>query len=170
MNCFEARKEFISFWRRTMPHDQRPVFMTHLRGCARCDRSFRIFALSAPVLHSAVEPEPGSTRHRPLQRVATPAFRRGASLARNGPSTRAWSLVGAAVVMAAAAVVVAIYVATPPRVTLEDALGIDNTNVELATYTPAENLFGQEILGQDPATRDSLQGETTTDPQDDLAR
>jgi len=52
MNCFEARQGFSSFWRRMLDIEQRGLLVAHLRQCARCDRAFRVFALSAPVLHS----------------------------------------------------------------------------------------------------------------------
>lgn len=57
MNCFETRKEFVSFWRRTLDPARRADFSNHLEHCDRCDRSFRLFALSAPVFHSDREPE-----------------------------------------------------------------------------------------------------------------
>jgi hypothetical protein len=56
MNCIEARREFVSFWRRTMSLASRAIFVEHLRGCAQCDRAFRAFALTAPVVHSETAP------------------------------------------------------------------------------------------------------------------
>jgi hypothetical protein len=35
MNCFEARKEFGAFWRRTMAAEARAAFSAHLGGCAK---------------------------------------------------------------------------------------------------------------------------------------
>jgi anti-sigma factor RsiW len=54
MNCLEARKEFPRFWRRAMPEAARANLIEHLRACPQCDRAFRTFALSAPVVHSAI--------------------------------------------------------------------------------------------------------------------
>lgn len=56
MNCFEARKGFAAFWRRTMLLTERVRLVEHLKVCAQCDRSFRLFALSAPVVHSDSRP------------------------------------------------------------------------------------------------------------------
>ncbi|MBE3602373.1 hypothetical protein IMX07_01895 [bacterium] len=80
MNCFEARKEFVSFWRRTLNPARRADFSQHLEHCDRCDRSFRLFALSAPVFHSDREPEVAprsySTPPRPRIAVARRPMRR----------------------------------------------------------------------------------------------
>jgi hypothetical protein len=50
MDCLEARRDFGRFWRKTLEVNQRAAFLSHLRVCSRCDRSFRIFALTAPIL------------------------------------------------------------------------------------------------------------------------
>ena len=52
MNCFVARKEFVSFWRGALGGERRRDFMMHLKKCKRCDRAFRAFSLTAPMLHS----------------------------------------------------------------------------------------------------------------------
>lgn len=147
MNCFEARKEFISFWRRTMPADERVRFSAHLRECARCDRSFRVFALTAPVLQSESAPE----ENAPSDWVATPS-RRPATIRRAArrepPAELPWRSITAAFAMAAAAVV-AVYVAIPSRVTFEDAIAVKTLAVEPVSYTAADNVFGQEVFGQD---------------------
>jgi hypothetical protein len=56
MNCFEARQEFRSFWRKELAPESRAAFSAHLRECAKCDSAFRVFALTAPVLHGEAEP------------------------------------------------------------------------------------------------------------------
>ena len=53
MNCLEARREFPGFWRRSLAEEQRGALLAHLLGCDSCDHSFRVFALTAPVLHGA---------------------------------------------------------------------------------------------------------------------
>lgn len=65
MNCFETRKEFVSFWRRTLDPARRADFAEHLEHCDRCDRSFRLFALGAPVFHSDREPEAAPRLYSP---------------------------------------------------------------------------------------------------------
>lgn len=52
MNCFEARQDFVGFWRGTLDGERRRALLAHLKGCSKCDRAFRAFALTAPLLHS----------------------------------------------------------------------------------------------------------------------
>ena len=52
MNCFEARQDFVGFWQSALDGDRRHELREHLKGCAKCDRAFRSFALTAPMLHS----------------------------------------------------------------------------------------------------------------------
>lgn len=52
MNCFEARQDFVSFWRRALDGERRRELLAHLEGCSKCDRAFRAFALTAPMLHA----------------------------------------------------------------------------------------------------------------------
>jgi hypothetical protein len=51
MNCFEARQDFVSFWQSALDSERRRELLAHLKGCAKCDRAFRAFALTAPMLH-----------------------------------------------------------------------------------------------------------------------
>jgi hypothetical protein len=51
MNCFEARQDFVSFWQSALDGERRRELLAHLKGCAKCDRAFRAFALTAPMLH-----------------------------------------------------------------------------------------------------------------------
>jgi hypothetical protein len=55
MNCFEARQEFPALWRKTATAERRAELLAHLKGCEKCDHAFRVFALSAPVLHGEME-------------------------------------------------------------------------------------------------------------------
>jgi hypothetical protein len=52
MNCFEARQDFVGFWQRALDGERRRELLVHFEGCAKCDRAFRAFALTAPMLHS----------------------------------------------------------------------------------------------------------------------
>lgn len=67
MNCFEARQEFSALWRKTATAERRAELLAHLKGCGKCDHAFRVFALTAPVLHGEVE--------RDAARVSRPARR-----------------------------------------------------------------------------------------------
>lgn len=69
MNCFEARQEFRSFWKKELPVERRAALTEHLRKCHRCDGAFRLFALSAPVLHSDSVPERTAGADRPVRGV-----------------------------------------------------------------------------------------------------
>src|ERR1700722_2311395 len=55
MNCFEARQEFPALWRKTVTAERRVDLLAHLKGCEKCDHAFRVFALTAPVLHGDME-------------------------------------------------------------------------------------------------------------------
>ena len=174
MNCFEARKEFVAFWRRQMPPLERAAFSAHLGTCTRCDHSFRVFALSAPVLHSESEPESrGARAHRSggLRLVAAPAHRDGSVPAARGRSRLgrpfSWRDAGAVIAVAAVASLALYFVLPTPRPAFEDALTDGNAASELATYTSPTSLFGQEILGSDSTLQDSLSPESGL--QDDIA-
>jgi hypothetical protein len=61
MNCFEARQYFVGFWQGALDVERRRELLGHLKGCAKCDRAFRAFALTAPMLHAgrAAADKPG---------------------------------------------------------------------------------------------------------------
>ena len=67
MNCFEARQEFPAMWRKTLTAERRGELLAHLKGCEKCDHAFRVFALTAPVLHGEMEQQ--------ASRAAAPARR-----------------------------------------------------------------------------------------------
>lgn len=58
MNCFEARQDFVGFWRGALEGERRRELLAHLKGCSKCDRAFRAFALTAPMLHVGGEAPP----------------------------------------------------------------------------------------------------------------
>jgi len=116
MNCLEIKKSFASFWAKEMADDQRREFVGHLSDCSACDRAFRIFVLTAPVLH-------GSAGLNGQRRTPLKPGRAGASvqLARGRQLERRWALTAAAIAVSAAAAVT-VYIARPPAPTLEDAI------------------------------------------------
>ena len=67
MNCFEARQEFPALWRKTATAERRSELLAHLKGCEKCDHAYRVFALTAPVLHGEMD--------RQASRMAAPARR-----------------------------------------------------------------------------------------------
>lgn len=158
MNCFEARNDFVAFWQKTLASDRRAPLLAHLRGCEACDRAFRSFALTAPVLYSASEPDWNSEIAQPTSRRRTGLESPSAMPVLRGRVTVGpWNRVLPAVVMAAAAVI-ALYFAVPPRMTFEDAIAASNGNAEVSNYPSTDSLFGQELIAQ---------GTTPTDVADE---
>ncbi|MBV8056011.1 MAG: hypothetical protein JO071_12310 [Deltaproteobacteria bacterium] len=137
-----------------MGGERQAQLLTHLRGCAICDRSFRVFALTAPVLHSATEPDWSSWAARPIGLDANGfGLSSTPSSAEHQPYARTLNRLLPAFVMAAAATI-ALYFAAPPHMTFEDAIAADNSNVEVASYSSADSLFGQELMTQDTPAPD----------------
>jgi len=134
INCFEARQEFPAFWRRELPAGRRAELVSHLAGCARCDRAFRNFALGAPVLHSVGEPaaraaaEGQSARDWRGRRPA--GVIRGEFVPRRGLAMSA-----AALVLVAASLVAYFSVTTP----------VDTLNDELTTEPVATQILGSDL-------------------------
>jgi len=162
MNCFEARKEFPSFWRRMMTPEERTVFLAHVGQCTRCDRAFRVFALTAPVLHGDAAPkepmgvaEVSVATHESSPyawREPVPTSRRGTPVTPVVP--RASRTVWAAAALAAAALFVVYIAAVTPGQTFEDAITGEDPVSDLSTATPESAVFGDAVLDQDSLTQD----------------
>jgi len=148
MNCLEARREFAGFWRRSLSEDARGALMTHLWGCDSCDHSFRVFALTAPVLHGA----PPEHRNRSLN-VASEARVTATARAAASVTGERRRLFAAAFVMGAAAAV-ALYVSAPPRVTLEDAINNGGPAVAISAQD-TDGLFGRDDVERDSTVPES---------------
>jgi hypothetical protein len=154
MTCFEAKNYFVAFWQKTLADEFREQLLLHLGQCTTCDGSFRAFALTAPVLYSASEPEWSAGSPQPLHLSV-----RESNASRNLSNTRRQSVILTlnrvlpAFVMAAAAVIV-LYLATPARMTFEDAIAADNSSNEAAMYPPTD-FFGQELMAQGSTDSDS---------------
>jgi len=154
MNCFEAKSDFVAFWQKALANERRVHLLTHLHGCATCDRAFRTFALTAPVLYSATEPDWSSSPRRPIgQNKDEFDISSSPVVVEHRPVVRTLNRVLPAVVMAAAAVI-ALYFAAPPHMTFEDAIAADNSNTEVTSYPSTDSLFGQEFMTQDTTARD----------------
>lgn len=134
MNCFEARQEFRAFWRRELTPEDRAMLVAHLAECAKCDRAFRDFALSAPGLHSAEEPPQRSPAERAAMRDAH--SRRPPAVARSGFAPRRGLAVSAAAMVLLAASLAAYFSVTTP---------IDTLNDELSAEPAASQLFGTDL-------------------------
>jgi len=135
MNCFEVRKNFVNFWRRELATDQRTTFVTHLRDCTRCDRAFRIFAISAPVLQ---QDEDRSNLMVPRLYDPAPSVPGSGAVARDEADRRhRWVAASAALATVAAASFAAYLSVTTPVRSLVDEL--------TESEEPATQLFGSEL-------------------------
>jgi anti-sigma factor RsiW len=137
MNCFEARQDFRSFWRKELNAERSAEFVAHLAECRKCDAAFRIFALSAPVFHSDAEPA------RPASNVR----RIPAASRREGERSRAQSLLSIAAAVAlfmTGASAAYLSMATPDE-TLSEAIQQPSPVVEMvsADFQEANSDFGQ---------------------------
>ncbi len=54
-------------WRKTLTAERRGELLAHLKGCEKCDHAFRVFALTAPVLHGEMDRYP-ARESRPARR------------------------------------------------------------------------------------------------------
>jgi len=151
MTCFEARKEFPAFWRHTMPSGSRGSLADHLQGCAQCDRAFRAFALSAPVLHSkpAAEETPPTSRP-PLNLVRPRRFAARPVPLRRGETWRPWKIAAAASLMVAVGGFSAWSSARWPTENFADSVAGDSVEVDPVIYS------------SDSATANPFEAESST--------
>jgi len=126
MECFEVRREFADFWRGTLDEAPRRKLIEHLKVCTGCDRAFRIFALSAPVLHSDSHPA-GSVYDDGLRRLPIAPSR-----------MRTWMAATAMGTLAVAATVAAYLVVAPPAETLDEALSPADSIGEIGPSNPLD--------------------------------
>ncbi len=127
MNCFEARQEFTGFWRGVLDADRRAELLAHLKSCAGCDHAFRVFALTAPVLHSDAEPASRRAPSPAREFSLADRPRRFASVARGQARPERWFAMCAAVTIFAAASLAAYLSVTAPVGSLTDELSGSET-------------------------------------------
>jgi len=136
MNCFEARQEFPGLWRKTATAERRTELLAHLKGCEKCDHAFRVFALTAPVLHGEMERQAARVS-RPARREFSLADRprRFASVSREvSRQPERW------LAMSAAAAVIFVFAASTaylsartPDESLGEALSVPETSMNSET-------------------------------------
>lgn len=169
MNCFEARQNFVGFWQSTVDGECRRELLAHLKGCSKCDRAFRAFALTAPMLHSsgaatAAEAQIGGTSDAAPQDVAhvdmpidmngvrradahraAEILRRASiyRLADRRPSHQ-WREAAAGLSAVAAAVLLAYFSVAAPAQSFDDILANSDSISETATQ-PDTDFLGQQI-------------------------
>jgi anti-sigma factor RsiW len=141
MNCFEARQDFRSFWRKELSAERRGAFVAHLAGCAKCDAAFRTFALTAPVFHSDAEPSRPISTARPISASA----RREGGAYREPRRAQAWLSIAAAVALFITGASAAYFSMYTPDETLSEAIHQPSQFAELvSTDLPEANSdFGQ---------------------------
>ncbi len=155
MNCFEARKEFVAFWRRTLDVARRAEFSNHLERCERCDHSFRLFAISAPVIHSARQPEAARyatplTNARPRIVVAPRPLR----ARRIPPAASPWRAMTAAAALLLVSGASAWSVQMVPSRSFPDTFSADDLHAAPVAYFP--DGVAIENPGEEPALFESI--------------
>jgi hypothetical protein len=155
MNCFEARQEFSALWRKTATAERRASLIAHLKGCEKCDHAFRVFALTAPVLHCEMEPPNPVPASRPARREFSLADRprRFASVSREVSSSRPnrWISMAAAAAIFVFAGSAAYLSVRAPSETLGEEFSIpdQSTNADAA---------GDPLAPEMPLTESDLAG------------
>jgi hypothetical protein len=163
MNCFQARQEFVGFWRGESDAERRRALLAHLAQCARCDKAFRAFALTAPMLHAHGEAAPAAETNRAAQ--ASPAAapvrldalrrtdpRRTAEILRHASAWRRpagvpnyhWREAAAGLSAVAAAVLLMYFSIATPVQSFDDAVSNSDLISETAVQ-PDNDLLGQQI-------------------------
>lgn len=172
MNCFEARQDFVGFWQQALEGERRRELLAHLKGCSKCDRAFRAFALTAPMLHSggaaAARPSINAALHdlpqtKPqdiphldfsidMNGLRSADAQRAAEIVRRAsvyrladrrPSLR-WREAAAGLSAVAAAVLLAYFSVAAPSQSFDDALA-NSDSISETTAQPDTDFLGQQI-------------------------
>jgi hypothetical protein len=155
MSCLEARKEFPRYWRRAMSEAARLRLVEHLRDCPRCDRAFRTFALSAPVIHSTIAADVlDSVPRAPLDLV-----RRRRSIISRGEPRQTWRTAALAAALLVAAGLTAWSSAQSPTPNFVESVVGESSEVDpIDSLDPVENAatgFAPASSQFDPPSLDS---------------
>ncbi|HLK85705.1 MAG TPA: zf-HC2 domain-containing protein [Candidatus Binataceae bacterium] len=175
MNCFQARQEFIGFWRGELDAERRRALLAHLTQCARCDKAFRAFALTAPLLHARGEAAPAAAANRGAQASPAPVpvrldavrrtdARRTAEILRHASAYRRaegrphyhWRELAAGLSAMAAAMLLMYFSIAAPVQSFDEAVSNSDLISETAVQ-PDNDLLGQQIPSL-PAPGNNLAG------------
>jgi hypothetical protein len=115
MTCFDAQASFRAMWRRELTSERRCELLHHLARCSTCDSAFRLFVLTAPVLHSQLS-DPAA-RHR----VGLSARKKVAAIRLTPHGRMSWPAICACVSLVTAAGL-AVWMAITPRISLAEAI------------------------------------------------
>jgi hypothetical protein len=177
MNCFEARQDFVGFWQGALGDEHRQNLLAHLKGCPKCDRGFRAFALTAPMLHgqsgATAQSAPGATpggstldvsrldlpgnigasRRADANRAAEILHRASVyRLADRRPSHRLRDAAAGFSAMAAAALLLYFSLATPSQ-SFDDLIAPSDSISETASQ-PDTDFLGQQMAPISPVSYD----------------
>ncbi|MGA7873674.1 MAG: hypothetical protein WCA22_22535 [Candidatus Binatus sp.] len=135
MNCFEARQEFPALWRKTLAAERRGELLAHLKGCEKCDHAFRVFALTAPVLHGEMEQQAAARISRPARREFSLADRprRFASVSREVSRPNQWIPMAAAAAIFVFATSAAYLSVRTPNESIAEALSAPESSMNAET-------------------------------------
>jgi hypothetical protein len=152
MNCFEARQEFPALWRKTLTAERRTDLLAHLKGCEKCDHAFRLFALTAPVLHGEME-QPAMRELRPARAEFSLADRprRFASPSREPVRSNRWIPMAAAAAIFVFATSAAYLSARGPSDPLGEALSIPDSSM-------SSEITGDPLAPEMPTTESDVAG------------
>ncbi len=138
MNCFQARREFPDFWRQRLEPAPAAELAGHLGCCGLCNQAYRLFALTAPVLHcdaDAIETMLAGER-------GTRPFARRTRSAAAEHAIEQHGTVWAALSMLVAASVIAYMSVAVPSESLTDALSrIQPTRAVSAVQEPPSSFL-----------------------------
>src|SRR5258705_3561054 len=145
MNCFESRQEFSAIWRNRATPERRAETLAHLKSCAKCDHAFRVFALTAPVLHTESDPPPAPRVSAPERQAFSLGDRprRFASVPRETEIPRRWIAMSAAAANFVVASSAAVFSADTPR----QSFGEEFSLAETTNHEAGADLLGPEIAG-----------------------
>jgi hypothetical protein len=134
MNCFEARQEFSALWRKTLAAERRAELLAHLKGCEKCDHAFRVFALTAPVLHGDMERQ-AARASRPARREFSLADRprRFASVTREVSRPNRWIPMAAAAAIFIFATSAAYFSVRAPSESIDQVLSAPESSMSAET-------------------------------------
>ena len=114
--------------------ERRSELLAHLKGCEKCDHAFRVFALTAPVLHGEMEQQ-ASRVSRPARREFSLADRprRFASVSREVSRPNRWIPMAAAAAIFVFATSAAYLSARVPDESIGEELSVPESSMTSET-------------------------------------
>jgi Putative zinc-finger len=129
MNCFEARQEFSALWRKTLTAERRAELLAHLKECEKCDHAFRVFALTAPVLHGEMEQRPSRVSQQERREFSLADRPRRFASAREVSQPTRWLTMAAAAAIFVFATSAAYLSTRAPKESISDELSVPESSM-----------------------------------------